>query len=192
MVNARARALLLVEPQVIVAWAAGDNNPEIFGDTTMITPVSAPHRVLAFGTWLEPAQARTMERLVEGLRNNGESFSVAVTTLSGRPMEAEGRAIGGRAVLRFRDLSGARRELAELTNRHDKLLGEADALRTLAEALPFPIWARDDRGALTFVNHAYARAVEAKNPADAVTRSLELLDRPVREELARALSLIHI
>src|SRR4029078_13312636 len=110
----------------------------------------------------------------------------AVTTLSGRPMEAEGRAIGGRAGLRFRDLRGARRALAELTNRHDKLLGEADALRTLAEALPFPIWARDDRGALTFVNHAYARAVEAKNPADAVTRSLELLARPVREDLARA------
>jgi signal transduction histidine kinase len=182
----RAHALLLAEPQILVAWAAGDNRPEIIGDTSLIAPVSAPHRVLAFGTWLEPGQARTVERLVDGLRNNGESFSVAVTTLSGRPMEAEGRAIGGRAVLRLRDLSGARRELAELTNRHEKLLGEMDALRTLAEALPFPIWARDDRGALIFVNHAYARAVEAKNPADAVTRGLELLDRPVREELARA------
>ena len=61
-----------------------------------------------------------------------------------------------------------------------------DLLRTLVEALPSPIWARDEKGLLTFVNHAYARAVEAKNPADAVVRGLELLDRPAREELERA------
>ncbi|HEX2511460.1 MAG TPA: two-component sensor histidine kinase, partial [Xanthobacteraceae bacterium] len=39
----RAHALLLAEPQVIVAWAAGGDKPEIFGDTAMVTPVSAPH-----------------------------------------------------------------------------------------------------------------------------------------------------
>ncbi|HET7679866.1 MAG TPA: PAS-domain containing protein [Xanthobacteraceae bacterium] len=182
----RAHALLLAEPQVIVAWAAGGDKPEIFGDTSMVTPVSAPHRVLAFGTWLEPAQARTMERLVEALRDEGESFATALTTLSGRPMEAEGRAIGGRAVLRLRDVGGVRRDLTELSIQYAKLLGEVDSLRTLVEALPSPIWARDESGALSFVNHAYARAVEAKNPADAVARGLELLDRPAREELARA------
>jgi signal transduction histidine kinase len=182
----RTHALLLAEPQVIVAWAAGDNKPEIFGDTTMITPISAPHRVLAFGTWLEPAQARAMERLVDALRDEGESFATAVVTLSGRPLEAEGRAIGGRAVMRLRDVSGVRREFADLSIRHAKLLGEVDSLRTLIEALPSPIWARDEHGALSFVNHAYARAVEAKSPADAVARGLELLDQPIREELARA------
>jgi signal transduction histidine kinase len=182
----RAHALLLAEPQMIVAWTAGGDKPEIFGDTSMVTPVSAPHRVLAFGTWLEPAQARTMERLVEALRNEGASFSTALTTLSGRPMEAEGRAIGGRAVLRLRDVGGVRRDLTSLSIQYAKLLGEADSLRTLVEALPSPIWARDEHGALSFVNHAYARAVEAKNPADAVARGLELLDRPAREELARA------
>ncbi len=182
----RSRALLLAEPQVIVVWVAGDTNPEIFGDTALITPVSAPHRVLAFGTWLEPAQARAMERMVEALRDEGESFATALTTLSGRAMEAEGRAIGGRAVLRLRDVSGVRRDFAELSIQHEKLLGEMDSLRTLIEALPSPIWARDANGALSFVNHAYARAVEAKTPADAVARGLELLDQPVREELARA------
>jgi signal transduction histidine kinase len=182
----RAHTLLLSEPQIIVAWAAGDNKPEIFGDTTMVTPVSAPHRVLAFGTWLEPQQARIMERLTDALRAQGEGFATALTTLSGRPIEAEGRAIGGRAVLRLRDVSGVRREFVELSTRHLKLMGEVDSLRTLVEALPSPIWTRDENGALSFVNLAYARAVEAKNPEDAVARGLELLDRPAREELARA------
>ena len=104
----RAHALLLAEPQVIVAWAAGGDKPEIFGDTAMVTPVSAPHRVLAFGTWLEPAQARTMERLVEALRNDGASFSTALTTLSGRPMKSKAEP-SARAVSRLRDVgpSGA-------------------------------------------------------------------------------------
>ncbi len=182
----RVHALLLAEPQIIVAWVAGDNDPKIFGDVTLVTPASAPHRVLAFGTWLDPAQARTMERFVASLREEGESFSTSLTTLSGRPMEAEGRAIGGRAVVRLRDVGGVRRDFAEISTRHRKLLGEVESLHTLVAALPSPIWARDENGALTFVNHAYACAVEAKDPADAVARGLELLDQPVREELSRA------
>ncbi len=182
----RINTLLLLEPQIIVAWAAGDNTPEIFGDTAMVTPISAPHRVLAFGTWLDPQQARSMERSVEALRARGEGFSMSLATLSGHPVEAEGRAIGGRAVLRLKDVSGIKRDLAELSGRHQRLLEEVDSLRTLIEALPSPIWARDETGALSFVNVAYARAVDARSPDDAVARGIELLDRPAREELARA------
>jgi signal transduction histidine kinase len=39
---------------------------------------------------------------------------------------------------------------------------------------------------LTFVNAAYARAVEAKNSADAVDRHIELLDSAARENIAQA------
>ena len=80
-----------------------------------------PQRVLAFGTWLEPDKAQAMERAVDALRARGESFSMPLMTLAGRAIEAEGRAIGGRAVLRLRDVSGLKRELAELSARHEKL-----------------------------------------------------------------------
>ena len=182
----RVNTLLLSEPQIVVAWPAGGDTPEIFGDTAMVTPVSAPHRVLAFGTWLEPYQARSMEQAVEELRARGASFSMPLATLSGRPIEAEGRAIGGRAVLRLKDVSGIKRDMADLSQRHERLLVEVDSLRTLIEALPSPIWARDENGALSFVNLAYARAVDASTPEDAVVRGLELLDRPAREAVARA------
>jgi signal transduction histidine kinase len=181
----RINVLLLSEPQIIVAWAAADDVPEIIGDTTMLTPASAPRRVLAFGTWLEPEQARSIEQAVEALRARGESFTMSLTTLSGHPIEAEGRAIGGRAVLRLKDVSGIKHDLAELSGRHQKLMGEVDSLRTLIEALPAPIWVRDETGLLSFVNTAYARAVEAKNPADAIERGIELLDRTARENLSR-------
>ena len=102
---------------------------------------------------------------------------MTLTTTAGRPLEAEGRAIGGRAVLRLRDVSGIERDLIDLAARHDALLADVETMRALLDSLPAPVWARDDSGRLIFVNAAYARAVEAADAADAVTRELELLDR---------------
>jgi len=181
----RFNALLRLEPQVVVSWAAADDEPDILGDTTLATAASAPQRVLAFGTWLEPDKAQAMQHAVDALRASGESFSMPLMTRSGRAIEAEGRAIGGRAVLRLRDVSGLKRELAELNARHEKLSSDMDSLRSLIDALPSPIWSRDIAGSLTFVNAAYAHAVEAKDPADALAREVELLDRAAREEASR-------
>ena len=66
-----------------------------------------------------------MERAVEALRARGEAFSMTLTTLAGHPIEAQGRAIGGRAVLRLKDASGIKRELVELVGRYEKLSTEA-------------------------------------------------------------------
>jgi signal transduction histidine kinase len=181
----RFNALLLSEPQIIVSWAAADDEPDILGDNFLVTGGSVARRVLAFGSWLEPEKAQAMEHAVDALRTGGESFSMSLVTLNGRAIEAEGRAIGGRAVLRLRDVTGARRELAELHARYEKLAGDTEALRTLIDALPAPVWARDIAGSLVFVNPAYARAVEAKDAADAVARAVELLNRPPREEASR-------
>ena len=178
----RHKALLLSQPQVIVVWPASGEEPEILGDTAIVATTPIARRALAFGTWLAPDQAHAMERAVEALRARGEGFVMALTTLAGRHIEAEGRAVGNRAVLRLKDTSGAMRELAELGMRHEKLLRAVDTLQSLIEALPSPIWARDADGRLVFVNRAYARAVEAASGADVLARDLELLDRAAREE----------
>jgi signal transduction histidine kinase len=182
----RFSALLMSEPQILVSWAAADNAPDILGDTTLVTSAAMPQRVLAFGSWLEPDKAQAMEHAVDALRADGEGFDMQLMTLAGRAVEADGRAIGGRAVLRLRDASGLKRELAELNARHERLVNETDSLRMLIDALPSPMWTRDIAGALTFVNPAYVRAVEAKDPADAMARSVELLTRVARDEASRA------
>ena len=66
------------------------------------------------------------------------------------------------------------------------LQNEIAALRALIEKLPSPVWLRDASGRLIFVNAAYAQAVEARDPADAVERNLELLDSAARGNIARA------
>ena len=180
----RANALLLSEPQVVVDWPAGSDEPTIDGDPG-IFGVAASHRVLAFGSWLDPGKAAAMEHAVDALRARGEAFAMTLTTLSGHPIEAQGRAIGGRAVLRLKDASGIKRELVELVARYERLSTEAASLRALVEALPSPVWTRDAAGQLTFVNAAYARAVEAKSAADAVEREPGAARQPPRATISR-------
>jgi signal transduction histidine kinase len=181
----RANVLMLSEPQVVVDWPAGSDDPSIDGNPATLG-VFASHRVLAFGSWLDAGKASAMERAVEALRARGEAFAMTLTTVAGQPIEAQGRAIGGRAVLRLKDASGIKRELVELVGRYEKQSTEVTSLRALIETLPSPVWTRDAAGRLTFVNAAYARAVEAKNAADAVDRHIELLDSAARENIAQA------
>ena len=174
----RLRALLLAEPQVLVEWAAAGDRPEIIGDTTLLVVGGVPERVLAFGSWLEPVAAQRMEQSVETLRSEGRGFLMTLTSLSGRPVEAEGRAVGGRAVLRLRDVSGIERELTDVSASHNKLMGDVATMRTALDSLPAPVWARDAQGRLIFVNAAYARAVEAEDATDAVARELSCSTAP--------------
>src|SRR5262249_38404505 len=181
---ARARALFLSEPQILVAWDAAADEPEIIGDPTLVSPADAS--VLALDSWLEADAARDMQHAVDALRARGVSFAMTVTTLAGRVLEAKGLVLGGRAILRLREVSGIKYELAELARRHQKHVEDAAAMRALIAAVPSPIWARDEAGKLTFVNHAYARAVEAKDGAEAVERASELFEHGGRSELLRA------
>jgi signal transduction histidine kinase len=182
----RVYALLRAEPQILVVWGATDDAPEIIGNVALVTNPGAPHRVLAFGTWLDPEQAQAIEASVDALRARGVGFLRTLRTLAGRPIEAEGLVVGGRAMLRLKDVSGVKRELADLLTRFQKQTDDVDAFRALVESLPSPIWARDEAGKLIYVNAAYARAVEAKDGAETVQRGIELFDRAAREELFRA------
>ncbi|MET0876590.1 MAG: PAS-domain containing protein [Tardiphaga sp.] len=188
----RFRALLFAEPQVLVSWAAGDSRPEISGDSSLLMSQDPqghqPQRILAFGTWLPPEPALQLDHAVNALLEAGEGFVLNLTTSTGRAIEAMGRAIGGQAIVRIRELSGLRRELAEMTLRHKELSEETETLRGFAAAAPWPIWAKRAGGALVFANAAYARATEANSVSDAVERNLELLDSDDRNNLARALN----
>ncbi|MEW6641066.1 MAG: PAS-domain containing protein [Pseudomonadota bacterium] len=185
------RALLFTEPQVVISWQAASLRPEISGDLALLLPQAAqqtPQRILAFGTWLPPEQALQMDHAVDALCTEGASFTLHLTTSAGRTIEAIGRAIGGKAIVRIRELSGVRRELAETSLRYRDLHEETASLRAFAAALPWPVWSRRDDGTLLFANAAYAEATEATNVADAITRNLELLDSGDRQAMAKALA----
>jgi signal transduction histidine kinase len=188
----RFRALLFAEPQILISWAAGDNRPQVSGDTALLLPQDArqlqPQRILAFGTWLPPEPALQMDHAVDALRESGQAFVLNLTTSNGHSVEAMGRAIGGQAIVRIRELSGLRLELAETNLRYKALSEETDMLRGFAAAVPWPIWAKSAGGGLSFANAAYARATEAAGVTDAIDRSLELLDSADRGDMERSLN----
>jgi signal transduction histidine kinase len=182
----RAQSFLSSEAQIFIAWDGPDGEPDIEGSPLLVTDFPAPRRVLGFGSWLTPASAAGLERALDRLRERGEAFRQTLIGLTGRHFDAEGRAVGGRAVLRIREISGDRLELINLRLRFDEALAETKGLRALLQELPEPAWLRDADGRLAFVNAAYVRAVEAKDADDALRGQVELLDQAARDAAAKA------
>jgi signal transduction histidine kinase len=182
----RAEIFLSSEQQLFIGWDGPTGEPDIEGAPLLVTDMPAPRRVLAFGAWLATKSAQELEHKVDRLRKLGEPFHLSLEGISGRHFDAEGRAVGGRAVLRLREVSGDRLELIGLRQRYEAIKSDAAGLRALLEALPAPVWLRDAEGRLTFVNNAYAQAVEARDPAEAVERQIELLDQSGRSVATEA------
>ena len=183
----RAKNFLASEPQIFIAWKSPDAEPDIHSSSLVMTgAAAAPRRILNFDAWLAPKDAAELESAVERLRRSGESFRLALTGVAGRHFDADGRAVGGGVVLRIREVSGDRLELIGLRERDAAAQSELAGLRALLKALPAPFWIRDGAGELVFVNDAYAQAVEAKSPEDAIARKLELLDQSARGAAAQA------
>ncbi len=179
----RASALLLSEPQVIVVWPAGADEPEITGDVTIIVKTPLARRVLAFGTLARAregagdggggrAAARRRHELHARTHHAG-----AELRRGRRPRDRRARGAAHPGPDRHQERTGGARAPITSSSRRD-----IDTVARLLEALPSPVWVRDGSGALTWVNAAYARAVEARDSADAINRNLELLDRGARED----------
>ncbi|HSI42647.1 MAG TPA: ATP-binding protein [Xanthobacteraceae bacterium] len=181
-----ARALLLAEPQLIVVWRDPARDPDVIGDPASFTGPVAPSRLLAFGSWLAPASAHAIEAAVDALRRRGVGLNLGLVAQDGRHIEADGRPVGSAAVLRLREVSGVKLEVGRLTEANRRLETDAATLRALLDALPAPCWVRGGDGRLSWVNPAYAHAVEARDAADAVSRDLPLLDAPARKAAAQA------
>jgi signal transduction histidine kinase len=180
----RAELFLGAESQIIIAWGGPSEDPQIEGDLSVIAGRSGARRMLAFGSWLPPGMAQTLDKLVRRLRAQGESFRFTSKTSDGRPVEIEGRPVGGLAVLRIKDVKGDRLEAFRLQELHAATCEQLHALRALLNAVPYPVWMRDGSGNLSWVNAAYARAVEAKDQETAVARGTELIEGKAREESA--------
>ena len=182
----RAQMFLSAESQIVVAWRSSTGEPDIEGDMSLVTDVLVPRRILGFGAWLPAVSAQALDHAVERLRTRGEGFRTALLTVAGRHLEAEGKAIGGRAILRLRDVSGDRLELSRLRDHHAAVMSENDLWRALLDALPNLSWLRDAAGRIAWVNSAYARAVETRSGTEAVAGNVELLDAQAREAAATA------
>lgn len=181
----RAQALLDVPDQRIVIWP-GDNQPPLCRGT-LPANAGAPDDeagFVAFGTWLTPQSAQSFQKAVDRLREGAESFDLTLESRNGSVLEAQGRASGSHAFVRFIALSGERAALASLEAQHTKMLQLTDTMQTLLQAVPFPVWLKSGEGRLDWVNTAYVDAVGGQSLDDVLDAGTELLDATERQQLA--------
>ncbi|PNG25978.1 PAS domain-containing sensor histidine kinase [Methylocella silvestris] len=177
----RAEVLLAASAGIVIVWRGADDQPDVEGDLALLAEDPSRRLPLSFGSWLAAATARELGARLVNLRARGEAFRATLVTLDGRHLDVEGRPAAGLAMVRIGDVSAERMEAIRLQELEARAKGELKALWAMLEASPNPAWLRDGEGRLTLVNSAYARAVEAANPDEAVARNVELLEMPARE-----------
>ena len=181
----RLSILLGADPQVVVSWNGRDAEPVFEGDSGFLGAPGAA-LALAYGSWAPPADAKRLELATDALKERGEAFTITLRSKAGPFIDIEGRPVAGRAVIRFREVTGERSQVMTLRGELERVTADHAALAHLLAGLPHPAWMRNADGRLTWVNGAYARAVEASDAATAVRAGLELLDRTEREAAGRA------
>ncbi len=184
--RASIRSLIAAEPQVLLRWEL-DGPPELAAvtlDADLGVPAKA-EEVVRYADWLESTSAVELEERMSCLLEAGESFAHLVETASGKQLEAIGRASASGAILKIRDITGDRKDVATIGNERKQLSQDKDVTRSLYDALPMPVWFRNPDGKLGWVNQAYARAVDAANTSEVCEQQIEFLSKRQRTETQR-------
>jgi signal transduction histidine kinase len=184
-----AEAVLRAEPQVLLYWEHGER-VRVVTHTLLGLPglPSDPTSLLRFEDWLDAPAHTTFSAGLTRLLADGRPFNAIVKTRAGAHLEADGRASGGRAILRLRDVAGHKADLVRVLDVNELLARDAAGARRLLESMPFPVWIRDATGVLEWANAAYVRALELPDLAAVVARRVDLLEPRQREAAAKALA----
>ncbi len=183
---ASSEALIKAEPQILVHWEQGRGLEVVAQSLTGIPGLPASQQeLLRFGMWLEQKSAADLKAALDALFAEGRAFNMILRTIAGGHVEADGRAAGSRAILRMRDVAGYKRDLGLILDHQKKIARDVRASRALLNALPSPAWLRDGNGRLTWVNKAYAEAVDAENETDVIASQIELLELRQRRTIER-------
>ncbi|MEO0670702.1 MAG: ATP-binding protein [Pseudomonadota bacterium] len=180
-----AEAVFRAEPQVLVFWEHGRGLRVITHTLKTVRGLPETKETLPnFGQWLDPRSAQELKQALDVLFEQGRAFSLFLKTKHGGDLEADGRAAGSRAILRFRDVVGYKTDLVRIIEQQRDLARDIKTCRSVLNALPMPVWQRDSQERLEWVNTAYVRAVEAETVAEVVAQQVELLEARQRQSLA--------
>jgi signal transduction histidine kinase len=182
----RAEALTASEQQIVVTFGAPGEEPEISGALPAGMSVPTGRSVLDLERWLTHDAADQVEDRLAALLDRGEGFETLIVTRKSEHVTVEGRAAGGRAVMRIKSLSGEKLALAELKTRHEEMQRELTRFQILLDRLPQPAWLRDGEGKIAWSNTAYAATIDAQTGAVAI--GPDILEEPARRKAAMATS----
>lgn len=179
-------ALVNVSDQSIIIWNGANEAPKVLG--TLASYNGAPEddeTFLKFEDWLAPEAFESFDPLQRELRTNALPFDTTLKTKNGDILEAQGRISGSYAFVRIREIGSERAEYARIKNDHHELVGQYKTIENLFERLPMPIWLRNASGKLSWINKAYADALELSDPKQAIGTDWNLFDQEQREKIIK-------
>lgn len=182
----RSDALLNLKDQRIIVWSNDDRKAELVGTLPARDAPEDRATFLAFGRWLTPRCAAQLERAISTLREDRQPFDLVVENINGGLIEVQGRLAASYVAVFFFSLSDTLRDHARMREEHVRLQEEHNNLLGLLDMLKLPVWTRDSDGRLSWVNRAYAAAVEAQTAQDAISEGRELFGTSAREMIAGA------
>ena len=120
---------------------------------------------------------QSLTAAIEALERDGDGFRLvlrpkqgpAAVLVSGARLDGPAEAVDRSAFLWFQDVS-------EEVTRFERAEAECALREALLDALPVPVWLRDEAFRLSYCNAAYAGAVDRERES-AVADSVELLDQ---------------
>ena len=181
--NGRLRALLAAAPALSMKVHA-DGRVEASQRAADWLGLVAPPRFLAElagdGEGLAAVDAEALAADVAAVQRAGRPFDRVVRpqgatrTLTLRGMRAPGDE--GATLIWLFDASDREAEIERLRTEAVRLTGAFEALTSLIEVAPLPMWYRGPDLKLAMVNSAYVAAVEGADAADVVARGLELVE----------------
>ncbi|ORE98298.1 two-component sensor histidine kinase [Aurantimonas sp. 22II-16-19i] len=186
--EADARTALLLSGDERILVFSGSPTPEVVGQIAAIRQIPTdPGRFLIFADWMPAEQVALLEAAIAELLETAKPFRMAIDLDAECVVEATGRTSGGLAMVRFSVLEGLRKRLDELSSSQSRTKATVEAMQHLFDQAPLAIWLRDRHNRLTWVNRAYATAVDAPSVADALERQIEFFSAQDRLRIARDL-----
>ena len=179
------RALASLEPQVCVIWSDSHARLALH---SMHSAAGVPAKLpllLRFGVLAASRRCGQGGREFSRLQTRGEGFVSNASTLEGHVVEVAGAVCGAETVLRIRPFSPVNKELVRLIGENKRLKQAVYEREKLLDSLPVPVWLRDAKSALNWVNSAYAVAAGAKTKEEALAKQIELFETRQRSELHR-------
>lgn len=174
-----AQAIINAEPSVLFIWRTSRGAPDaITGDLRGTVQLRTDLDGLAdFSIWLDEESISAVDTGLAVLRAAGTPFNIALKTLDGELVEADGRVAGGVATMRIKPLSGERRDTKELMFDARRLGKQVERLSAILDKAPFPVFLREETGELVWVNQAYMDAVEQTDIDEVISQNIPLIDR---------------
>ncbi len=176
------RALAASSPSAWLAWPIGTD--PVFASPGLGALLQCP--TASAGTFdavlavISAEDASSLHAAVASLRARGEGFDLDLLAAKGdRSLAATGVRAGGLDVLWLRgatDTTSARGALAAMRERFHRVI----------DALPVPIWLRQDDLSIIAANAGFARAVDAPSPEQAAASGVELLTGRLSRSLAES------